>query len=63
MSYFRKGLKPIVHMVSNKDTHEHEIVAIVRNSSNLNSFKDLKNHKACFANFRDAGKDKIENYF
>ncbi|XP_033208065.1 transferrin [Belonocnema kinseyi] len=50
-----KGLKPIVHMVSNKATHEHEIVAIVRNSSNLNSFEDLKNHKACFSSYRDAG--------
>lgn len=57
MSPFRKGLKPIVHMVSNKATHEHEIVAIVRKSSNLNSFQDLKNHKACFSSYRDAGKN------
>ncbi|XP_051168742.1 transferrin-like isoform X2 [Leptopilina boulardi] len=50
-----KGLKQIVHMISNENIHENKIVSLVKKFSNFSSLHDLKNHKACFTNFRDIG--------
>ncbi|XP_043462916.1 transferrin isoform X2 [Leptopilina heterotoma] len=50
-----KGLKPIVHMISSEEKYENKIVSLVKTFSNFHSLRDLKNHKACFINFRDVG--------
>ncbi|XP_043462927.1 uncharacterized protein LOC122498976 [Leptopilina heterotoma] len=47
-----KGLRPIIHMVTKK---KNQTVALVKKYSDLQSFTDLKNLKACFSGYRDIG--------
>ena len=63
MAFCRRGLTPILHMVSNKGTHGNEVAAIVNKFSDFYALEDLKNHKACFSGYRDAGKDKLIKYY
>lgn len=43
---------------------KNQTVALVKKFSNIKSFKDLKNQKACFSGYRDIGKkNKIYREF
>ncbi|KAK2584704.1 hypothetical protein KPH14_007038 [Odynerus spinipes] len=51
----KKGLKPILHVTSNKKNDLDRIVAIVKKDSPYKSLKDLKGAKACFTKYESIG--------
>ena len=65
INFFRSGLKPIANIVSRDEAIYNQTAAMIteKHLLSLKSLKDLQNLTACFAGYRDAGKNKVINNF